>query len=209
MATLPRQQVKNIIAGLSADGYKTRHMPLRFFATDEKSLHQLTMLVAEVLGALSAEGLEPTDFERTSVLYRLLAHLANKPSLKLSAALRKRIRVVATYIAHNPAHLSSDLSFNDLLTMARHAPRAPRKQNPEDQYWVLKAFLEICREGAAVVLGVSLTAFAAVGFCITPLLFISPQQFGQSSLDGWRALLAPPPCGEDCRIPIPLHRGLK
>jgi hypothetical protein len=72
---------------------------------------------------------------------------------------------------------------------------------------VVRKLLHACREGVDAVLVIFVLAFAAVGFCITPLLIVSPQQFGRSSLDGWRALLAPPPCGGDCRIPIPLHGG--
>lgn len=72
---------------------------------------------------------------------------------------------------------------------------------------VVQILLHACREGVDVVLLLFILAFAAVGFCITPLLIVSPQQFGRSSLDGWRTLLAAPPCGGDCRIPIPLHGG--
>ena len=203
MAPLPRQQLKNILAGLSADGHKTGRVPLRLFKSNEKTLHQLSMLAAEILRAFHAAGLQPTDFERTSVLYRLVAHLATRRRLRFSAGLRQRIRLVGAYIAKNPAHLKSETTFSDLLIMARHTLRAPRKQTPEDQHWALKPILQVCGLGLDTTCGVTVTAFACVGFCIMPLLIVSPQQFGQSSLVGWRALLAAPECGGDCRIPTP------
>ncbi len=204
--TTPRQQVRNILAGRTADGHPAnRRVPLKLFASDEKTLHQLSMVAADVLAALHAEGLEPTDYERTSVLYRMIAHLANRRSLKISGALRRRIRETAVYIARNTAHLTSDLSFTDLHLMARHAPRAPHKSEP-DPAWLLRWIFGAVTATLEIGLALALTGFAAVGFCSAPQLIASPQHFRAVSVDGWRAILTAPSCAGDCRIPIPPHR---
>jgi hypothetical protein len=201
--------VKNILAGLSADGQKTRHMPLRVFAMNEKSLHHLSMLAADVLAAFAAESLAPTDLERTSVLYRMLAHLANRRSLKISKALRQRVLLTAAYIARHPAHLTSDISFNDLYLMARHAPRDPRRSTSEDRSWASWTLHTVVAP-LEISLALALGGFAVIGFCSVPLLIVTPGAFRAASVEGWRALLAPPACAGDCRVPIPPHgrRGM-
>lgn len=205
MAPTPRHQVWNIISGLTADGRKTRRAPLRLWKGDEKALHALSMLAADMLATFRAAGVDPDDDARTSVLYRLIAFLAIRPRITLTKTLRQDAKLVASYIVRNPAHLLSEIPFVDLLAMARRAPRDPHRQDPEEQHWFWAWTLGIFRGGLEIGFAASLLAFAAVGFCIMPEFIISPRRFGQASLDAWRTLLAAPPCSGDCRIPTPPH----
>lgn len=203
----PRNQVWNIISGLTADGEQTRRAPLRLWKGDEKTLHILSMLAAEMLATFRAAGAEPKDPDRTSVLYRLIAYLALRPHIRLTKPLRRDVALVATYIINNPAHLMSQVPFADLLEMARHAPRAPHTQDPEGPLWILTVLAEVLRAAVGATFAVSLAAFATVGFIILPQLITAPRAFGEASLEAWRTLLAAPPCGDDCRIPIPSRGG--